>query len=59
MIKLIIQIPCFNEESTLGVTLRELPKVIPGVDKVETLVIDDGSIDKTIAVAREYGGTTS
>jgi glycosyltransferase involved in cell wall biosynthesis len=55
MTKLIIQIPCYNEESTLGLTLSELPRVVPGVDKVETLVIDDGSTDRTIAVAREYG----
>jgi glycosyltransferase involved in cell wall biosynthesis len=53
MKKLIIQIPCFNEESTLGVTVKNLPKVIPGVDKVETLIIDDGSTDNTVAVARE------
>lgn len=53
MTKLIIQIPCFNEEATLGLTLQDLPKVVPGVDKVETLVIDDGSADNTIAVAKE------
>jgi glycosyltransferase involved in cell wall biosynthesis len=55
MTKLIIQIPCFNEESTLGLTLAELPKVVPGVDQIERLVIDDGSTDRTITVAREYG----
>jgi glycosyltransferase involved in cell wall biosynthesis len=55
MTKLIIQIPCFNEESTLRGTLRDLPTVISGIDQVETLVIDDGSTDKTIAVARECG----
>ena len=53
MSKLIIQIPCFNEESTLGLTLQDLPKVVPGVDTVETLIIDDGSTDNTIAVAKE------
>ena len=53
--KLIIQIPCFNEEATLGLTLDNLPKAVPGVDKVETLIIDDGSTDNTIAVARERG----
>ena len=55
MSKLIIQIPCFNEESTLGLTLQDLPKVVPGVDEVETLIIDDGSTDKTVAVAKERG----
>ena len=55
MSKLIIQIPCFNEESTLGLTLQDLPKVVPGVDTVETLIIDDGSTDNTIDVARKCG----
>jgi glycosyltransferase involved in cell wall biosynthesis len=55
MTKLIIQIPCFNEEFTLGLTLQDLPKVVPGVDEVETLIIDDGSTDNTIAVAKERG----
>ena len=53
--KLIIQIPCFNEEHTLGATLKELPRVLPGVDVVEFLVIDDGSTDDTAAVARALG----
>jgi len=51
--KLIIQIPCFNEESTLGLTLQHLPSSVPGVDKVETLIIDDGSTDKTIEIAKK------
>jgi glycosyltransferase involved in cell wall biosynthesis len=51
--KLIIQIPCYNEADTLAVTLRELPRSIEGFDKVEWLIIDDGSIDKTAEVARE------
>ncbi len=51
--KLIIQIPCYNEEETLGVALRELPRTLPGVDVVEWLVINDGSADRTAAVARE------
>jgi glycosyltransferase involved in cell wall biosynthesis len=55
MTKLIIQIPCFNEESTLGITLRDLPKMVLGVDKVETLVIDDGSTDATVQVAKSHG----
>jgi glycosyltransferase involved in cell wall biosynthesis len=53
--KLIIQIPCLNEEETLPVTVRDLPRKIDGFDAVEWLVIDDGSTDRTIAVARELG----
>ena len=53
--KLIIQIPCFNEEATLPGTWNELPRSIPGVDEIEVLVIDDGSDDRTVAVARELG----
>jgi glycosyltransferase involved in cell wall biosynthesis len=53
--KLIIQIPCYNEEQTLGVTLRNLPRTLPGVDTIEWLVIDDGSVDKTVEVARQAG----
>jgi len=53
--KLIIQIPCLNEEKTLPVTLSELPKSFDGVDEVEILVIDDGSTDETIRVAKELG----
>ena len=53
--KLIIQIPCLNEEETLPVTLADLPREVPGFDAVEWLVIDDGSTDRTIEVAREHG----
>lgn len=53
--KLIIQIPCFNEETTLPATLRDIPRHISGVDQVEILVIDDGSTDRTSRVARECG----
>ncbi len=51
--KLIIQIPCFNEEATLPDTLRSLPRAVAGFDSVEWLVIDDGSADRTVAIARE------
>jgi len=53
--KLIIQIPCYNEATTLPVTLRALPKKIEGFDRVEVLIIDDGSTDETVKVAREMG----
>src|SRR5689334_12688495 len=53
--KLIIQIPCFNEERTLPGTLRDLPRELPGVDTVEWLVVDDGSTDRTLDVARAHG----
>jgi len=53
--KLIIQIPCLNEAETLPKTLADLPKAIPGIDQIETLVIDDGSSDETSDVARANG----
>ncbi|HZI91994.1 MAG TPA: glycosyltransferase family 2 protein [Thermoleophilaceae bacterium] len=53
--KLIIQIPCFNEADQLPTTLADLPREVPGVDEVEWLVIDDGSTDDTISVARAQG----
>ena len=53
--KLIVQIPCFNEEEQLPSTLADLPRELPGVDRVEWLVIDDGSTDRTIELAREHG----
>ena len=53
--KLIVQIPCFNEEHTLRETVADIPRQIPGVDQVEVLVIDDGSRDRTVEVAREIG----
>src|SRR5919197_496098 len=53
--KLIIQIPCFNEEQTLPLTLADLPRELPGIDAVEWLVIDDGSTDRTVDVARTHG----
>jgi glycosyltransferase involved in cell wall biosynthesis len=54
-VKLIIQIPCFNEEGTLPVTVAGLPREIPGIDRVEILVIDDGSEDATVETARRCG----
>jgi glycosyltransferase involved in cell wall biosynthesis len=53
--KLIIQIPCYNEEETLAATLQDLPRMLPGVDEIEFLVIDDGSTDGTAEVARAQG----
>jgi glycosyltransferase involved in cell wall biosynthesis len=53
--KLIIQIPCLNEEATLPQTIADLPRQLPGIDEIELLVIDDGSTDRTVEVAREQG----
>lgn len=53
--KLIIQIPCLNEEEQLPGMLADLPRSVPGFDTVEWLVIDDGSTDRTIDVARQHG----
>src|SRR5437763_918410 len=53
--KLIIQIPCFNEESQLPATLGDVPREVDGFDSVEWLVVDDGSSDRTLEVAREHG----
>lgn len=53
--KLIIQIPCYNEEETLGVAIADLPRSLPGIDEVEWLVVNDGSSDRTSQVAKELG----
>ena len=53
--KLIIQIPCLDEEATLPATIADLPEQIDGIDEIELLVIDDGSTDRTVEVAREHG----
>ncbi|MBN1953804.1 MAG: glycosyltransferase family 2 protein [Anaerolineae bacterium] len=53
--KLIVQIPCYNEEATLPETVRDLPTAIAGIDVIELLVVDDGSSDRTAEIARELG----
>lgn len=53
--KLVIQIPCYNEEGSLPITLRDLPDKIEGIDEIEILVINDGSTDRTVDVAKENG----
>jgi glycosyltransferase involved in cell wall biosynthesis len=54
-LKLIVQIPCYNEEQTLPETVGDIPRQIPGIDVVEILIIDDGSTDRTVWVARQLG----
>ena len=53
--KLIIQIPCYNEAETLEIALNALPKKIDGIDKIEYLIINDGSIDNTAEIAKNWG----
>ena len=53
--KLIIQIPCLNEEQTIPETLKDLPKSLDGIDDIEILIIDDGSTDRTVKIAKEHG----
>src|SRR6516225_5893696 len=55
MPKVIIQIPSYNEASTLALTLSQLPRSLPGVDQIEWLVIDDGSTDQTAEIAGSHG----
>ena len=53
--KVIVQVPCLNEEKTLPLVLKDIPKKIPGVDQIEVLIADDGSSDKTVEVAKAHG----
>jgi glycosyltransferase involved in cell wall biosynthesis len=53
--KLFVQIPCLNEEQTLPLVLESIPKKIDGIDEIQVLIIDDGSTDKTIEIAKSYG----
>ncbi len=53
--KLVIQIPCYNEEECLPQTVHDLPRLLPGIDEIEWLVVDDGSTDCTVNVARSLG----
>ena len=54
-VKLVIQIPCLNEEKTLPLVYKDLPKKIPGIDEIEVIIIDDGCTDDTVAVAKKLG----
>jgi glycosyltransferase involved in cell wall biosynthesis len=56
-VKLVVQIPCLNEEATLPLVLQSIPRHIDGIDEIVVLVIDDGSTDDTVAVARSFGVT--
>lgn len=53
--KLVVQVPCLNEEATLATVLASIPKTIPGIDELQLVVIDDGSTDRTGEIAREFG----
>ncbi len=53
--KLVINIPCYNEEKTLPLVLKELPKTIGGIDNIEVQIVDDGSTDKTVEIAKKFG----
>jgi glycosyltransferase involved in cell wall biosynthesis len=55
MMRLFIQIPCLNEQENLARTLSDLPQKIPGIDEIKTVVVDDGSTDETVRVAKEWG----
>lgn len=53
--KLVVQCSCLNEEKTLGTVLKEIPKKIPGIDEIEVVIVDDGSTDKTVEIAKKHG----
>jgi glycosyltransferase involved in cell wall biosynthesis len=53
--RLVVQIPCLNEEETLPLVLESIPKKVPGIDDIIILIVDDGSTDKTVEVAKSYG----
>ncbi len=55
MTKLVIQIPCYNEEETILTTLKDLPETVEGVDTIEVLVINDGSTDRSVEIAESWG----
>ncbi len=52
--KLIVQIPCYNEAATLPATLADIPRRVEGIDEVDVLIVDDGSTDNTVQVARQH-----
>jgi glycosyltransferase involved in cell wall biosynthesis len=54
-VRLVVQVPCLNEEETLPAVLSTIPRSIPGIDEILVLIIDDGSTDRTVEVAREHG----
>ena len=56
-LRLVVQVPCLNEEETLPLVLESIPKQIPGIDEIIILIIDDGSTDRTVQVAQEHGVT--
>jgi glycosyltransferase involved in cell wall biosynthesis len=56
-LRLVVQVPCLNEEETLPLVLESIPKQIPGIDEIIILIIDDGSTDRTVEVARAHGVT--
>lgn len=55
--RLFVQIPCLNEESTLPMVLRSIPKQIDGIDEIQVLIVDDGSTDNTVGIAQQFGVT--